>query len=145
MIPLRSNFLRDTAEKKLDYYKTFLKSKPQFEVREENINLDGCNQVQYNGIYDISETDEETGEVVVTPARFSFTFQTFDGKYWAIKAYHSSKFPNEDSRDPLNADSSVVENDSSSEPENEMKAVVVPEPVHEKSPSKLHKSAAAKH
>ena len=63
--------------------------------------------MQYSGLYDITEIDPNSGQDTNTQARFTITFQTFDGKYWAIKSYHSSKFPNEDSNDPLDASSAI--------------------------------------
>ena len=80
-------------------------------VRTDFIDVSGCNQVSYNGMYTITQDDSVSGTPKVTEARFTFTFQTFDGKYWAIKTHHSSEEPNGKSADPTdesNAEDAIV-------------------------------------
>jgi hypothetical protein len=101
LIPTNSNFIRDTAEKKLDYYREFLASQPKETVVEDHIDLSGCDQVQYTGVYSLEYADLTSNSTSSSNARFSFTFQTFDGKYWAIKTLHSSKLPNYEHINPL--------------------------------------------
>ena len=68
---------------------------------EDHIDLSGCNQAHYTGTCAQIRNDLISNSTASSNVRFSFTFQTFDGKYWAIKILHSSEFPNEESINPL--------------------------------------------
>lgn len=94
LLPAFSNKIRPNAASKTDYFNEFLLKTPRASIIEDYIDLSGCNHAEYNGIYSFTLTDPVTGVAAEVPARFSFTFQTYDRKYWAIKTHHSSVMPN---------------------------------------------------
>ena len=96
LIPTHSNFIRDTAKKKLAYYREYLASEPKETLIGDHVDLSGCNQAIYAGTSALVQNDLISNTTISSNFRFSFIFQTFDGKYWAIKTLHSSEFPNED-------------------------------------------------
>ena len=84
------------SKSKINYFKTFLATNPVVSVVQDYIDITGCNEAQYNGIYQYSFTNTATGVITIQLARFSFIFLTYDLKYWAIKTHHSSLMPIED-------------------------------------------------
>ena len=94
-VPNFQNDFNIDAASKIAYYTNFLQSKPKASIVEDYIDLTGCNQAQYNGVYNLHLTDPLNGVESDILSRFSFTFQTYDTKYWAIKTHHVSKMPND--------------------------------------------------
>ena len=64
--------------------------KPSFLVKRDFIDTSGCNMAQYSGIYELSITEPQSFAIAKFSVRFSYTYQTFDGKVWSIKTDHSS-------------------------------------------------------
>lgn len=93
LVPMFSNHIRPDAPTKLEYFKHFLAKKPNAEIKEDYIDVTACNMAQYAGIYEFSLTDATNGAVSKALARFSYTYQTFDGTVWNIKSHHSSLMP----------------------------------------------------
>ena len=94
LIPTLSNVVRTNPDTKKDYFEHFCAKKPVPTIIEDKVDVSGCNEAQYNGLYDFALTDPGTGAQSVAHARFSYTFQTYDGKIWRIKTHHSSLLPN---------------------------------------------------
>ena len=94
LIPTLSNVIRSTDSTKLAYFEHFCAKKPVASIVEDFVDLTGCNEAQYNGLYNFALTDPVTGAASVANARFSYTFQTYDGKTWKIKTHHSSLLRN---------------------------------------------------
>ena len=94
LIPTLSNVVRDDPQSKIEYFEHFCAKKPVATIVEDYIDLTACNEAQYNGLYDFALTDPGTGAQSVAHARFSYTFQTFDGNEWKIMTHHSSLLPN---------------------------------------------------
>jgi len=94
LIPTLSNVVRSTDSAKLAYFEHFCAKKPVPTIVEDFVDLTGCNEAQYNGLYNFALTDPVTGAASVANARFSYTFQTYDGNTWKIKTHHSSLLPN---------------------------------------------------
>lgn len=82
-----ANDPRQTTAQRLDYFKDFLKDKPQGKIDLRMIEL-GCNTALDAGVYTF--TFGRTGAVV--QARYSYTYR-WDGAKWLITSHHSSAMP----------------------------------------------------
>lgn len=94
LVPTLSNVVRADPPSKINYFEHFCAKKPVPTIVEDFIDVTACNEAQYNGLYNFALTDPVTKAQSVANARFSYTFQTFDGKVWKIKTHHSSLLPN---------------------------------------------------
>ena len=94
LIPTLSNVVRPDPPSKANYFEHFCAKKPVPTIVEDFIDTTGCNEAQYNGLYNFALTDPVSGAQSVANARFSYTFQTYNGKEWKIKTHHSSLLPN---------------------------------------------------
>jgi len=96
LLPTLSNQVRDTRDKKLDYFEHFLLKKPVGEINLDFISI-GCNSAEYNGVYTFTLTNPSTQAVTQAMARFTYVFTASpkSGNYeWKIATHHSSLMPN---------------------------------------------------
>ena len=101
LIPTFSNHIRNDNPTKYEYFEHLLMRKPSFHVKKDFTDTSGCNMAQYSGIYELSITEPQSFAIAKFSVRFSYTYQTFDGKVWSIKTDHSSLM-----EDPLKSSSS---------------------------------------
>jgi hypothetical protein len=107
LIPTFSNHIRNDNPTKYEYFEHLLMRKPSFLVKRDFIDTSGCNMAQYSGIYELSITEPQSFAIAKFSVRFSYTYQTFDGKVWSIKTDHSSLM-----EDPLKSSSSNPTNEA---------------------------------
>ena len=86
LLPTVSNVPRLTPAAREDYFKMFLKSKPQGKIDSRLIQI-GCNSAIDAGIYTFTFGDGRKVQ-----ARFSYTYG-WDGQQWLITSHHSSAMP----------------------------------------------------
>ncbi|ATU95064.1 SgcJ/EcaC family oxidoreductase [Phyllobacterium zundukense] len=86
LLPTVSNKPRLTQEERKDYFKEFLKKKPQGHIDSRTVKI-GCDKAIDTGTYTFTLSD---GTKV--PARYTFTYHVENGK-WLITSHHSSAMP----------------------------------------------------
>lgn len=87
LLPTVSNQPRLTQEERLEYFVTFLQSRPSGKIDKRIVFL-GCNSAVDAGLYTF--TFGKTGAVV--KARYTYTY-AWDGAQWLITSHHSSAMP----------------------------------------------------
>ena len=87
LLPTVSNTPRVTTEEKEEYFRYFLKDKPDGAIDWRVIET-GCNSALDTGLYTF--TFHATGAKV--KARYTFTYK-WDGRKWLISSHHSSRMP----------------------------------------------------
>jgi uncharacterized protein (TIGR02246 family) len=88
--PLGSQ-VRTTPEAIKDYFRAFLKFKPQGVVIESHVQIMGPTLAAHYGIYTFTLANADASTKSVT-ARFSYTYRKEGGR-WLIIEHHSSALP----------------------------------------------------
>lgn len=86
LLPTVSNVPRLTRQARVDYFTSFLKSRPQGRIDSRQIQI-ACNTAIDAGVYTFT-----FGDGSQVQARYTFTYG-WDGKRWLITSHHSSAMP----------------------------------------------------
>lgn len=86
LLPTVSNVPRLTRQARIDYFTSFLQSRPQGRIDSRQIQI-ACNTAIDAGVYTFTFGDGKQVQ-----ARYTFTYG-WNGKRWLITSHHSSAMP----------------------------------------------------
>lgn len=90
LLPTVSNNVRTTRAEIVDYFQTFLQSKPVGTIDEEIIKVIDPDTAVNTGVYHFDLTKD--GKQQRVNARYTYVYELVDGK-WLILNHHSSAMP----------------------------------------------------
>ncbi|RSM88680.1 SgcJ/EcaC family oxidoreductase [Kibdelosporangium aridum] len=90
LLPTVSNNVRTTRAEIVDYFQTFLQSKPAGTIDEEVIKVIDADTAINTGVYHFNLTKD--GKAQRVDARYTYVYELVNGK-WLILNHHSSAMP----------------------------------------------------
>lgn len=92
LLPTVSDKVRSNQAGIVGYFEKFLENKPVGKKLETHINILDHDSAVDAGVYEFTLTDPDSGDQRVVKARYSYTYEKYDGE-WKIVNHHSSVMP----------------------------------------------------